>query len=194
MLRAQLLINSGAWRARSPALEDEIRCRIAEVGYQLDITPIAGSGNGAALASAALQAGYDLVIAGGGDGTIQQVAAGMFHSAVPLAILPLGTMNNIARSLGIPLDLAGALAVIAAGRLRRIDLGIVNGMPFVEVVNVGAEAVFSPVGATTSTPGRSRSATPHSMACTSPPRQPPAWMTTCWMSSSRVIPTAGVIC
>ncbi len=146
MPRAQLLINPGAFQAGSQEIEDEIRRQLNAAGYQLDIVQIADSGNGAALARAAVRAGYDLVIAGGGDGTIQQVAAGMIHSKVPLAVLPLGTMNNIARSLCIPLDIKEALTVIASGQQRRIDMGIANGTPFVEVVNVGAEAAFSPVG------------------------------------------------
>ena len=60
-----------------------------------------------------LEKGVDIVIAAGGDGTVSNVVAGMLHSEVPMAILPAGTGNNLARDLGIPLDLTGAMELLA---------------------------------------------------------------------------------
>jgi len=79
----------------------------------------------------------DLVVVGGGDGTINSAAEGVMRLKVPLGILPLGTANDLARTLGIPTDLDGAARVIAEGRPHRIDLGDVNGHPFFNVASIG---------------------------------------------------------
>lgn len=78
-----------------------------------------------------------LLIAGGGDGTLSSVAGVLADGNVPLAILPLGTLNHLARDLGIPGDIDEAAAVIAAGRTTRIDLGEVNGRAFVNNCSIG---------------------------------------------------------
>src|SRR5919108_4270788 len=75
----------------------------------------------------------DLVAVGGGDGTMSAAAPGVIERDLPLGILPMGTANDLARTLGIPADLETAIAIIAAGRTRRIDLGLVNGKPFFNV-------------------------------------------------------------
>ena len=77
------------------------------------------------------------VILGGGDGTMHQAASGLHDSGLPLGILPLGTANDLARSLGIPDDAENAAQVILAGRTREIDLGTVNGIPFFNVASMG---------------------------------------------------------
>ena len=79
----------------------------------------------------------DLVVIGGGDGSLNAAADGLVDSQAPLGILPLGTANDLARTLGIPTDLAGACRVIAAGHTRRIDLGWVNGKHFFNVASIG---------------------------------------------------------
>jgi diacylglycerol kinase (ATP) len=79
----------------------------------------------------------DCAIVGGGDGTLNAAAFGVIEAGLPLGILPLGTANDLARTLGIPFDLDGAAQVIADGRTRRIDLGIVNGQPFFNVASLG---------------------------------------------------------
>jgi YegS/Rv2252/BmrU family lipid kinase len=79
----------------------------------------------------------DRVIVGGGDGTLHTSIQVLVESGLPLGIIPLGTGNNLARTLGIPFDPEGACALIAAGHRRRIDLGWVNGRYFCTTASVG---------------------------------------------------------
>ena len=79
----------------------------------------------------------DLVIVGGGDGALNAAAPALLKTGLPLGILPLGTANDLARTLGIPTDLKLAADIIAAGRLRRIDLGMANGEAFFNVASLG---------------------------------------------------------
>ncbi|MFN2473058.1 MAG: diacylglycerol kinase family protein, partial [Sphingomicrobium sp.] len=89
---------------------------------------------GSEVAKRAKQAVADkasLVIAGGGDGTISAAAGAIAGSETRLGILPLGTLNHLARDLGIPFDLDQAAAIIGAGIERRIDVAELNGRIFV---------------------------------------------------------------
>lgn len=79
----------------------------------------------------------DRVVIGGGDGTMNAAAAGLAETGMALAILPLGTANDLARTLGIPLDIKAAAQLAATGEIRRIDLGEVNGVPFFNVASLG---------------------------------------------------------
>jgi diacylglycerol kinase (ATP) len=79
----------------------------------------------------------DLVIVGGGDGTLNRVLQGLVGSGLPLGILPLGTANDLAKTLGIPNDLDAACDVIAQGHERRIDVGQVNDAYFFNEASVG---------------------------------------------------------
>lgn len=79
----------------------------------------------------------DLVIVGGGDGALNAAAPALLETGLPLGVLPLGTANDLARTLGIPTDLKLAADVIAAGDLRRIDLGMANGEAFFNVASLG---------------------------------------------------------
>jgi diacylglycerol kinase (ATP) len=78
-----------------------------------------------------------VIIVGGGDGTLNAAAAGVHALGRPLGILPLGTANDLARTLGVPFDLKGAVNVIRDGAQRTIDLGTVNGKLFFNVASVG---------------------------------------------------------
>lgn len=79
----------------------------------------------------------DLAIIGGGDGTLNAAADALVTTNLPLGILPLGTANDLARTLGIPNSLPEACKIIADGELRRIDLGWVNGKHFFNVASLG---------------------------------------------------------
>jgi YegS/Rv2252/BmrU family lipid kinase len=79
----------------------------------------------------------DLVIVGGGDGTLNAAVDAIMETKLPLGILPLGTANDLARTLGIPNSIPEACRIIAAGQIRRIDLGCVNGKYFFNVASLG---------------------------------------------------------
>ena len=104
-------------------------------------TPISGSTEPDelfdALAEAAKAPGLDALVAGGGDGTLSCAAGHLAGTGRPLGILPLGTLNHLARDAGIPAELEEAAAVIAAGHVREIDLAEVNGRVFVNNSSVG---------------------------------------------------------
>ncbi len=92
------------------------------------------------LREAATANGVDVVVAAGGDGTISTAAAIAYETAMPLAILPAGTMNLFARALKVPLDLSEALEAIATGEIGTVDIATANGRPFVHHFGVGIHA------------------------------------------------------
>jgi diacylglycerol kinase (ATP) len=79
----------------------------------------------------------DRVIIGGGDGTLNAAIAGLIESQIPLGILPLGTANDLARTLGIPVDLDQACQIVATGKPDPVDVGWVNGKYFFNVASLG---------------------------------------------------------
>jgi len=79
----------------------------------------------------------DSIVVGGGDGTLNSALPGILETGLPMGIIPLGTANDLARTLGLPVKLEDAVAVIAAGHRRRIDVGLVNDRPFFNVASVG---------------------------------------------------------
>lgn len=82
----------------------------------------------------------DLVIVGGGDGTLNSAAAGLVETGLPLGVLPLGTANDFARTIGIPPDAHEAAKLILSATPRPIDLGEVNGHLFFNVASIGFSA------------------------------------------------------
>lgn len=85
----------------------------------------------------------DMVVVGGGDGTLNAAAAGIVQIGKPMGILPTGTANDLARTLSIPADLEAAIAVVAAGRKRLIDIGSVNDNLFFNVASIGLSAALA---------------------------------------------------
>lgn len=81
--------------------------------------------------------GYDLLILGGGDGSVSSVVDYLAHHDTVLGLLPLGTANDFARTLGIPPDIEGACRTIAGGKVVDVDLGLVGDNYYVNVVSAG---------------------------------------------------------
>ncbi|MBP0000897.1 MAG: methylglyoxal synthase [Cyanobacteria bacterium SID2] len=92
------------------------------------------------LTRAAVEAGSDLVIASGGDGTVSAVADELVNTGVPLAVIPRGTANAFASALGIPQNVQGACKTILTGTSRIIDVAKCNGQSMILLAGIGFEA------------------------------------------------------
>ena len=97
-------------------------------------------GEARALAAQAQSQGYRIVVAAGGDGTINEVVNGLAGTDVALGVLPVGTMNVFAAELGLPARLRDAWRVITHGRAREVDLACANRRYFVQLAGVGLDA------------------------------------------------------
>jgi len=121
---------AGALRDLGERVSDALRAR----GLEPDVREV----EPAALANELARVGrVDLLVIGGGDGSIRSAAARAMELDIPLAVLPLGTMNLVARDFGVPLTGAEAAEALAGGELARIDVGEVNGRLFLHSVVLG---------------------------------------------------------
>ena len=116
---------------------DETLAFLRGHGWKVDLWYTQAAGEGEQLARKAVIQKANLVIAAGGDGTINEIIQGLVGSETALGVLPNGTVNVWARELGIPLDDMRARSVLVNGQTRRIDLGCVNGRYFLLMVGIG---------------------------------------------------------
>ena len=115
----------------------ELEQKFAAAGLQAKVQVMQQGSDIAPAVAAAVKRGARLVVAGGGDGTVSAVAAGLAGTDVTLGVLPMGTLNHFAKDLGIGLEQEQAIAVIAAGRQLQIDVGEVNGRIFINNSSLG---------------------------------------------------------
>ncbi len=116
---------SGRRRHRRFAEIEEAARILNAAGIRTELAPTTGRGTATGIARHAVAQNRDLVITCGGDGTINEVINGLAGSQVPMALLPAGTANILAKELGIPWDIPAAARLIPASNLRRIALGSV---------------------------------------------------------------------
>jgi YegS/Rv2252/BmrU family lipid kinase len=138
--RALVVVNRRAARGRqrlAPALAE-----LAAAGIDVDLRLIRRAAAVPAVIGEAA-AEVDLIVVGGGDGTLSSAADAVLAAGRPLGILPMGNANDLARTLAIPPALVDASRVIAAGRRRRIDLGQVNGRHFFNVASIGLSVAIA---------------------------------------------------
>ena len=140
MKRGVLIYNPTAGqrdrRAQMGAVSERARAR----GLELINAPTDAPGHATEIVRSFLPRGLDVVVGCGGDGTISEVACGLAGSGVPLAILPGGTSNVLARELAIPLDLDQATEVLFDGEPRTVRLFLANERPFLLWTGVGLDA------------------------------------------------------
>ena len=122
--------------ARGEKDAEEIRSALAAAGLKTRVELLAGGGI-ADRAKAAVEEGVDLLIVGGGDGSVSAAAGVLAGTKTCLGILPLGTLNHFARDLGIPPDLEESTKLVADRKTRKIDVAEVNGRVFVNNSAVG---------------------------------------------------------
>lgn len=138
--RALLLVNPHARKAHAEF--DETTAALESAGFEL-ITPELTDKESAARAIRKHADDCDLVIVAGGDGSLNAALQALVDVDLPLGILPLGTANDLAKSLGIPLDLKGASEVIAGGLTQRIDVGCVNKIYYFNEMSIGLSVMVS---------------------------------------------------
>ncbi|GAC1537483.1 MAG: diacylglycerol kinase [Candidatus Velthaea sp.] len=145
-MRATVLINLRS--SRSERLSEEVRELLLARGITIDDFQLVDSHTKITKrVRAAVRRGAELVIVGGGDGTMALAVNGLAHRKAVLGVLPLGTGNSFAKTLGISEDLKAAIDVIAAGNIARVDLGLVNKTYFANFATIGLSAA---IGANTS--------------------------------------------
>jgi diacylglycerol kinase family enzyme len=120
----------GGW---ATALEEKFRAQ----GAEPDITLAKSGDEMIARAERALREGAQVVVAGGGDGTINAVASVLAGTDTWLGVLPLGTLNHFAKDLKIPLELDEAVANVVRGKANKVDVGEVNGRIFLNNSSLG---------------------------------------------------------
>ena len=132
-----VVINQHTARGRDQAIAKEIRSAFAAHRHDalLHFSPRERL---SATAHELLRQKVDALVAGGGDGTAGTIAEICVQSTLPLGVLPLGTRNHFARDLGLPRDTSECITCIAAGHIRRVDVGSVNGRIFINNSSIGA--------------------------------------------------------
>lgn len=126
--------------ATNTAGADAVKAALSAVGIEYEARPTQYPRHAVSLARQAVEDGHRLVIAGGGDGTVAEVAEGIAGTEAVLGIMPLGSIMNMARTLCIPRDLMAAGRVITQGNVLAMDAGEVNGVHFLEAGGVGLAA------------------------------------------------------
>jgi diacylglycerol kinase (ATP) len=106
-----------------------------------------GVGHASEVAAASI-ADYDMIVAVGGDGTVNEIASALVGSKAVLGIVPCGSGNGLSRFLGIPMDIKEAILNLNAGRVVCIDSAKANGKPFFNMAGMGFDAHISQVFAT----------------------------------------------
>ncbi len=109
-------------------------------GHEIEVETLSGEELAASLKTQAERNDLDVLMVGGGDGTVSSAAASVAHSPIALAVLPAGTMNLFARSIQIPLELEEAVRALATGRIVEVDVASVNDEIFIHQFAVGLHA------------------------------------------------------
>ncbi len=134
------IINPIAGKGRNDLGADVIASVFPSSQYLVSIKRTRFPGHASALTETSIEEGAGIIVACGGDGTINEVASGLINTSVILGIIPMGSGNGLASNLKIPKNRKKALALIKNQNAISIDIGIINGYPFFSNVGVGFDA------------------------------------------------------
>lgn len=137
--RVMIIFNPVAGRRRRGFLMRVLKA-LDKYDCEVDLRETNGHGEARVLAEEAVAEGWDVVAAAGGDGTVNEVANGLYGSDLPLAVIPMGTANVLAAEIGLPWRAKEIAHLIAAGEARPVHVGVVNERLFVMMAGVGFDA------------------------------------------------------
>jgi diacylglycerol kinase family enzyme len=139
-MKVLVLLNAAAGTLAASKTQDEadrLKARFAHHGVDADVRPVPGPNLPKIAKEARDTRAYDLVVAGGGDGTLNAVGSQLVGSDVEFAVLPLGTLNHLAKEVGMPADLDESVDALVTGRTIDFNVGEVNGQVFLLFCAVG---------------------------------------------------------
>ncbi len=139
-MRYRVIVNPAAGRGRCLKIWQGLEPLARKLGLDFDAYLTTGPGDATAQAKAALNLGLRRLVAVGGDGTIAEVVNATCGTQTALGVIPAGTGNDFARSAGLPRVPEVALRALSEARVRRLDVGRVNGRFFVNVGGAGFDA------------------------------------------------------
>lgn len=139
MKRARIIYNPTSGREAFKKELADVLSKLEEAGYETSAHATTCEGDATKAARIAVERGFDIIIAAGGDGTINEVICGMAEqeNRPKLGIIPVGTTNDFARALGIPRDIQKAVNIILEDRVRKLDIGRVNDHYFMNIAGGG---------------------------------------------------------
>jgi diacylglycerol kinase family enzyme len=135
--RISVIINGSAGGGHDEQVASDLRGKFAARGLDAEVTLAKSGAEMIETARKAVGDGVSIVVAGGGDGTINAVASAVAGSGTLFGVLPLGTLNHFAKDLGVPLTLEEAVRNVAEGKQLRVDVGEVNGQIFLNNSSLG---------------------------------------------------------
>ncbi len=141
--RCLLIVNPASGTVSKHRIIPHVLRRLEHMGMRCDVAPTRGPGHATELARKAVDDGYELVLACGGDGTVNEIATGLCGTSAAMGIIPAGSGNGLARHLGIPVDIDSSLRVIKKQNIIAADYGTANGRPFFCTFGVGFDAAVS---------------------------------------------------
>ena len=144
-MRIKFIINpiSGSgWRGKK-SIPEKIEKYLDHDQFDYDIVYTERAGHASELATQFAKEGIDIVVAVGGDGTVNEVARSLTHTGTALAIIPCGSGNGLARHLQIPLDVSKDIELINECEIHSLDYGVINGLPFFCTCGMGFDAFIS---------------------------------------------------
>lgn len=142
MQKILFIINPIAGGRKKYHLPDMIKNTLEREKFEVHIGFTSYKGHAQTISQEAVKAGFDVVVAVGGDGSVNEVASPLVGSPVKLAILPTGSGNGLAIKLGIPLDIQAALQRINRNYIVPIDVGTMNERYFFSTAGMGFEALI----------------------------------------------------
>lgn len=140
--KVSVILNSGSGFGNPHEAAHQVDRTLSAGGVWTEVIPVKPGMDLAQLARQRVAQGADIVVAGGGDGTVRAVAQGVTGTDAAMAILPAGTWNHLARDLEMPLELTEALEALRQGKVVRVDVGEVNGAVFVNNSILGLYPIY----------------------------------------------------
>lgn len=137
------IINPKSGILNKKNIPDVIETNIDHNRYELFIEYTLYAGHATEIAASAVKNGFDVVVAVGGDGTINEIARSLVHTDTSLGVVPCGSGNGFARHLGIPVDISKSIEFINKAQSVTVDYGKLNGNPFFCACGVGFDALVS---------------------------------------------------